>query len=53
MSLDFIKSREIYLSKEEYDASKSKVAFKLEPSDDEKWTHIRGIPLSIVRRLNC
>ena len=50
MSLDLIKSREVYLSKEQYNASESKVAFKLEPSDDGKWTQIRGIPLSIVSR---
>ena len=50
MSLDLIKAREVYLSKEEYNASKSKVVFKFEPSDDGKWTQIRDIPLKIVSR---
>ena len=49
-SLDLIKTREIYLSKDEYDASLSRVAFKLGPVDDEKWTQIRDIPLRIVSK---
>ena len=44
MSLEPINEREVFISKEAYNASKSKMAFKLEPSDDEKWTQIRGIP---------
>ena len=51
MSLEPIKEREVFISKEAYNASKSKMAFKIEPSDDEKWTQIRGIPLSIVSKL--
>ena len=48
MSLDLIKTREIYLSKEEYDAGLSYVGFKLGPVDDEKWTKIRNIALCKV-----
>ena len=51
MSLEPIKEREVFISKEAYNASKSKMALKFEPSNDEKWTQIRGIPLSIVSRL--
>ena len=48
MSLDLVKTREIYLSKEEYNASLSHVGFKLGPIDGKTWTQIRNIPLSIV-----
>ena len=51
MSLEPIKEREVFISNEAYNASKSKMTFNFEPSDDEKWTQIRGIPLSIVSKL--
>ena len=48
MSLDLIKIREIYLSKDKYDASLSTVGFKLKPVDTMKWSQIMGLPLSTV-----
>ena len=51
MSLDLVKTREIYLLKEEYNASLSHIRFKLGPIDGKTWTQIRNIPLSIVSML--
>ena len=48
MSLELLTTDEIYLSKEEYKATKSKIKFQLEPVDPNKWTQLRNIPLSIV-----
>ena len=50
MSLDLIKTREIYLSHEKYDASLSSIRFELIPSDEEKWTQLMDIPLIIASR---
>ena len=48
MCLDLIKMREVYLSKDEYNALLSTVGFKLNPIDEEKWSQIRDLPLSAV-----
>ena len=48
MSLELLTTDEIYLSKEEYNATKSKIQFQLVPVDPKKWTQLRNIPLSIV-----
>ena len=48
MSLDLIKTREMYLSKYEYNASLSTVGFKLKPFDRMKWSQIMDLPLSTV-----
>ena len=52
MSLDLITKTEISLSKEEYNATKSKIEFQLEPIDPKKWTPIRDdMQLSKVSEL--
>ena len=51
MSLELLTTDEIYLSKEEYNATKSKIQFQLVPVDPKKWTHIRNMPLHVVSRL--
>ena len=51
MSLELLTTDEIYLSKEEYNATKSKIQFQLVPVDPKKWTHIRNMPLRVVSRL--
>ena len=49
MSLDLLTKTEISLSKEEYNATKSKIEFQLEAFDEKKWTQMRdSMPLSIV-----
>ena len=48
MSLELLTTEEIYLSKEEYNATESKIQFQLVPVDPRKWTQLRNIPLSIV-----
>ena len=49
MSLDLLTKTEISLSKEEYNATKSKIEFQLEAFDGKKWTQMRdNMPLSIV-----
>ena len=49
MSLDLLTETEISLSKEEYNATKSKIEFQLEAFDEKKWTQMRdNMPLSIV-----
>ena len=49
MSLDLLNETEISLSKEEYNATKSKIEFHLEAFDEKKWTQMRdNMPLSIV-----
>ena len=49
MSLDLLTKTEISLSKEEYNATKSRIEFQLEAFDEKKWTQMRdNMPLSIV-----
>ena len=48
MSLELLTTDEIFLSKEEYNATKSKIQFQLVPVDPKKWTQFRNIPLNIV-----
>ena len=49
MSLDLLTKTEISLSKEEYNATKSKIEFQFEAFDEKKWTQTRNsMPLSIV-----
>ena len=47
-SLYLIRTREIYISKDEYDASRSRMGFQLKPFDGEKWKQVLNIPLNIV-----
>ena len=49
-SLYLIRTREIYISKDEYDASRSRMRFQLKPFDGEKWKQVLNIPLNIVSR---
>ena len=52
MSLDLLTKTEIFLSGEEYNATKSRIRFHLLPIDSNKWTQISNdIGLSIVSRL--
>ena len=54
MSLDLLTETEISLSKEEYNATKSKIEFHLEAFDEKKWTQMRdSMPLSIVSRFHA
>ena len=51
MSLDLLTATEVVLSKEEYNATKSKIEFKLDPINPKKWTPIRDdMRLSVVSR---
>ena len=50
-SLYLIRTREIYISKDEYDASRSRMGFQLKPFDGEKWKQVQNIPLNIVSPL--
>ena len=53
MSLDLLTKTEISLSKEEYNATKSKIEFQLEAFDEKKWTQMRdNMSLSIVSRFH-
>ena len=53
MSLDLLTETEISLSKEEYNATKSKIEFQLEAFDEKKWTKMRdNMPLSIVSKFH-
>ena len=53
MSLDLLTETEISLSKEEYNATKSKIEFQLEAFDEKKWTQMRdNMPLSIVSKFH-
>ena len=50
-SLDLIRTRELYLSKEEYNASTSRIELKLAPVNDGKWKQIKYSPLNMVSTL--
>ena len=50
MCLELLTTDEIYLSKEEYNATKSKIKFQLAPIDPKKWTQLRNMPLHVVSR---
>ena len=53
MSLELLTKTEVSLSKEEYNATESKVEFQLEAFDEKKWTPMRdNMPLSIVSRFD-
>ena len=51
MNLELLTTDEIYLSKEEYNATKSKIQFQLVPVNPKKWTQIRNMPLHVVSRI--